>query len=282
MQVLYPCCCGLDIQKWLIVACRILPGDHGQPLKEIRTVSTMTSAILELADWLAEAGVTHVATESRGGYWKPVYNLLAERFTLLLVNAAHIKAVPGRKTDVKDAEWIADLLRHGLLSPSHAPPRPHRELRELTHYRTNLVQERAAEVNRLQKTLEGANLLAAVVSDLTARSAHPILTALVRGQTEAHELAGLAKGRLREKLPQLKQSLVESFGPHQRFLVAQQLTHIDDLEKSIQAVQEEIERRLQEPPPPLREEERPNEAGSQGAEASERAREGVAAVFRVA
>jgi len=274
MDVVYSRCCGLDLHKKSIVACRIGLTPIGDPVKEIRSFGTVTAAILALADWLAEAGVTHVAMESTGVYWKPVYNLLEDRFSLLLVNAAHIKAVPGRKSDVKDAEWIADLLRHGLLSPSFVPPRAQRELRELTRYRTSLVQERAAEVNRLQKTLEGANIqLSAVVSDITGRSAHQILTALVRGQTEASALAQMARGRLRDKLPQLEAALVGSFGKHQRFLVAQQLAHLDDLEKSIQAVSQEIEQRLgEEPPPPKRSREEPpsREEDTAGGQAGER------------
>jgi transposase len=251
MDIVYPRCCGLDLHKKSIVACRIVPAPDGTPVKEVRTFATVTASILQLADWLAEVEVTHVAMESTGVYWKPVYNLLEDRFTLLLVNAAHIKAVPGRKSDLKDAAWIADLLRHGLLKASFVPPRAQRELRELTRYRTSLVQERAAEVNRLQKTLEGANIkLAAVVSDLTGRSAHEILVALVHGQTEASVLAQMARGRLREKRGPLEAALVGSFGTHQRFLVSQQLAHLEDLEKSIQAVSQEIERRLGEEPPP--------------------------------
>lgn len=251
MEVVHPRCCGLDVHKKSIVACRLTSREAGLPEKEIRSFATTTRAILELADWLAEGQVTHVALESTGVYWKPIYNLLEERFTLLLVNAAHIKHVPGRKTDKKDAEWIADLLRHGLLQASFVPPRPQRELRELTRYRTSLIQERSAEVNRLQKTLEGANIkLCSVVSDVMGLSARQILAALVAGQTDRVELAELAKGRLRDKLPQLQEALLGSFGAHQRFLVGQQLAHLEDLEKSLAAVSAEIERRLSTPPEP--------------------------------
>ncbi len=251
MEVVHPRCCGLDVHKKSIVACRLTSREAGTPEKEIRSFATTTRAILELADWLTDAKVTHVAMESTGVYWKPIYNLLEESFQLLLVNAAHIKHVPGRKTDKKDAEWIADLLRHGLLSASFVPPRPQRELRELTRYRTSLIQERAAEVNRLQKTLEGANIkLASVVSDVMGLSARQILASLVSGQTDRAQLADLAKGRLREKLPQLQEAVWGSFGAHQRFLVGQQLAHIDDLEKSLAAVGAEIERRLATPPEP--------------------------------
>jgi transposase len=171
--------------------------------------------------------------------------VLEDQFTLLLVNARHIKAVPGRKTDVRDCEWIADLLRHGLLRPSFVPDRPQRELRELTRYRTALVDERAAEVNRLHKTLEGANIkLAAVATDPLGVSGRQILEALVAGTTDAATLAALAKGRLRTKLPQLEQALVGRVGAHQRFLVARQLAHIDFLDAQIVEVSAEIAERL--------------------------------------
>src|SRR3954467_3623399 len=162
LDVVHERCCGLDVHKRTVVACVIAPDG-----REVRTFGTMTDDLEALAGWLAERRVTQVAMESTGVFWKPIYNVL-ETFELdvLVVNAQHIKAVPGRKTDVRDAEWIADLLRHGLLRPSFVPPRPQREFRELTRYRTTLVRERSAEVNRLQKTLEGANIkLAAVASN---------------------------------------------------------------------------------------------------------------------
>src|SRR5918997_1882387 len=162
----------------------------------------MTDELLQLADWLAAAGCTHVAMESTGVYWKPIYNLLEDTITLLLANARHMKAVPGRKTDVRDCEWIADLLRHGLLRGSYVPDRPQRELRELTRYRTSLVRERTAEANRLQATLEGANVkLASVATDILGKSGRAMLHALVGGATDAAALAELAQGRLRKKLP---------------------------------------------------------------------------------
>jgi transposase len=205
----------------------------------------MTADLLTLSDWLAAAGCTHVAMESTGVFWKPIYNLLEGSFALLVVNAQHIKAVPGRKTDVRDAEWIADLLRHGLLRPSFIPDRPQRELRELTRYRTTLIQERAHEVNRLQKVLEGANIkLSAVATDILGKSGREILEALVGGTRDSAALAQLARGRLREKLPQLEQALVGQFGPHQRFLIAQQLAHIDFLEASLERISAEIAERV--------------------------------------
>jgi len=246
MDVLYERCCGLDLHKRTVVACRVVPGPDGSPQKEIRTFGTMTTDLLALADWLGAAGVTHVAMESTGVYWKPVYNLLEDQFTLLLVNAQHVKAVPGRKTDVRDCEWLADLLRHGLLRASFVPARPQRELRELTRYRTALVQERSAESNRLQKTLEGANIkLTAVASSIRGQSARAMLAALVAGVAEPATLAELARGRLREKRAALEQALQGSFGAHQRFLVAQQLAHLDALDEAITQVSTEIAARLQ-------------------------------------
>ncbi len=154
MQIIHRCCCGLDVHKKLIVACLISFNEAGSPQKEIRYFTTMTKDILALADWLTSVGCTHVAMESTGVYWRPIWNLLEGQFELLLVNAQHIKAVPGRKTDTKDAEWIADLLQHGLLRASFVPPAPQRRLRELTRYRSTLLAERARLVNRLHKVLE--------------------------------------------------------------------------------------------------------------------------------
>jgi transposase len=251
MDVVYSHCAGLDVHKKTVVACRVTPGPKGKPAKEIRTFTTMTCDLLALSDWLAQGGVTHVAMESTGVYWKPLYNLLEGSFTLLLVNAAHIKQVPGRKSDVRDCEWIADLLRHGLLKPSFVPDRFQRELRELTRYRTALVRERAAEQNRLQKTLEGANIkLAGVASDLLGVSARQMLAALCAGQTDAAAMAQLAKGRLREKIPQLERALVGDFQPHQRFLVAQQLAHIDYLEELVTQISGEVAQRVGPPAAP--------------------------------
>lgn len=246
MDVVYSRCCGLDVHKRTVVACLIVSEADGPPRKEIRTFETHTDDLLKLADWLSVEDVTHVAMEATGAYWKPVWNLLeGNNLTLLLVNAAHIKAVPGRKTDVHDSEWIADLLRHGLLRGSFVPDRPQRELRELTRYRTSLVRERSAEVNRLQKTLEGANIkLASVATDVLGRSGREMLHALVEGSADPTILAQLAKGKLREKIPQLERALVGRFGPHQRFLLAQQLAHIDFLDETIEQVSREIAERL--------------------------------------
>jgi transposase len=245
MQVVYERCCGLDVHKTSVVACLLIAAGDGRSRKEVRTFGTMTADILALGDWLTAARCTHVAMESTGVYWKPIWNLLEDAFTLLLVNARHMKAVPGRKTDVRDSEWIADLLQHGLLRASFVPPRPQRELRELVRYRTTLVRERAAEVNRLQKTLEGANIkLAAVATDITGKSGRAILAALVAGTTAPATLAELAQGRLRAKLAQLERALVGRMAPHQRFLLAQQLAHVDFLEETIARVSTEVTERL--------------------------------------
>jgi transposase len=245
MQVVYERCCGLDVHKATVVACRITPGADGQPTKAIRTFGTMTADLLALGDWLAEAGCTHVALESSGVYWKPLYNLLEDRFALRLVNAQHIKAVPGRKTDVKDCEWLADLLRHGLLRASFVPARPARERRELTRYRTSLIRERSAAVNRLHKTLEGGNLkLGAVASDVLGVSGREMLTARLGGTPDPTALAALARGQLRAQLPELERALAGSCGPHQRFLLARQLAHIDYLDEGSAQVSAEIAERL--------------------------------------
>lgn len=245
MDVVYERCCGLDVHKKLVVACVVVPGPDGRPTRQVRRFDAMTDDLLALADWLGGQGVTHVAMESTGVYWQPVWNLLEERFTLLLANARHIKAVPGRKTDVRDCEWLADLLRHGLIQGSFVPDRPTRELRELTRYRTSLIEERAAEVNRLQKTLEGANIkLAAVASNVVGVSGREILAALVGGTTDAAALAELARGRLRAKLPELERALSGRVSAHQRFLVARQLAHVDDLDELIAQVSAEIAERL--------------------------------------
>jgi transposase len=245
MEVVFSRCCGLDVHKKLVVACLFLLGPAGQLVKEIRTFSTMTDDLLHLADWLRQAGCTHVAMESTGVYWKPVYNLLEGQFELVLVNPQHFKQVPGRKSDVRDCEWLATLLRHGLVRGSFVPEKPQRELRELTRYRTALVNERTAEVNRLQKTLEGANIkLAAVASDVTGVSARQMLTALVGGETDPTVLAEMAKGRLKEKIPLLERALRGQFGAHQRFLVEQQLAHLDDLDARIAAVSARIAAQL--------------------------------------
>jgi transposase len=245
VDVVYERCCGLDIHKASVTACLITPGPDGQPQKEIRTFGTMTDDLLALADWLRERQCRRVGVEATGSYWKPLWNLLEDEFDLVLVNARHMKAVPGRKTDVKDCEWLADLLRHGLLRASFVPDRAQRELRELTRYRTALVRERAAELNRLHKTLEGANLkLGSVTSKVLGVSTRQMLEALLAGTTDPAVLADLAKGKLRAKLPALERALHGTPGLHQHFLLAHQLVHLDFLEEQIAQVSAAIAERL--------------------------------------
>jgi transposase len=245
MQVIYARCAGLDVHKKTIVVCILLTQATGAVQKIIRTFSTMTADLLALDEWLSSLQVEHLALESTGVYWHPVYNLLEEGRTIILVNPQHMRAVPGRKTDVKDAEWLADLLRHGLLKASFIPPQPIRTLRELTRYRKTLTQERTQEVNRLQKVLEGANIkLAAVATDVLGKSGRAMLDAIVAGSQDADLLAELARGRLRAKLPDLRLALEGHVQPHHRFLLTRILAHIDFLEESLQQIQKEIEQQL--------------------------------------
>jgi transposase len=248
MDVLYPHCCGLDVHKREVVACLVVPGADGRATQTIRRCWTMTEDLEALADWLREAGCVQVAMESTGVYWQPVWNILEEvgGFELLLVNARHVKIVPGRKTDVNDAEWLADLVRHGLVRGSYVPDRAQRELRELTRYRTELLEERTAHVNRLQKTLETANIkLAAVATDVLGVSCRAILAALVDPEqtVTAADLAELARGRLRTKLPDLQRALIGRLRPHHRFMLAELLVMIDTLDARIDAISTEITER---------------------------------------
>src|SRR5213076_2416102 len=205
--------------------------------KQIRAFGTTTRELLALSQWLQGEGCTHVAMESTGVYWKPVYAVLEGTFELIVANAQHIKNVPGRKTDVKDAEWIADLLLHGLLRPSFVPPKPIRELRDLTRYRRKLVESRSAERNRLLKVLETANIkLASVASDAFGVSGMQMLTALAEGKATPAEMAELAKGRLREKIPQLEPALEGRMEEHHRYLLKLQLRRMRDLDQDLAEV----------------------------------------------
>ncbi len=234
MDVTYTHCAGLDVHKKTVVCCCFTQGADGAVLHETRTFGTMTPDLLALSDWLTSIRITHVAMEATGEFWKPVYNLLEASFVVLVVNAQHIKNVPGRKTDVKDAAWIADLLRHGLLRGSFIPPLPQRDLRDLTRQRTNLIQQRAMVVNHLQKVLEWANLkLAAVASNVVGVSARAMLTALVEGEVDSAVLAELAQGRLRTKRDALEQALTGMVRDHHRFLLANHLTHLDFLDEQV-------------------------------------------------
>lgn len=245
MEVTYQRCCGLDVHKKMVVACLSIVGSEGERHKEIRTFSTMTKELLAMLDWLQAAGCTHLAMESTGSFWKPIYNLLEGALQILVVNAYHLKAVPGRKTDVRDSEWICDLLQHGLLKASFIPSAPQRELREVTRYRTSLTEERARLVNRIQKVLEDTNLkLSAVITDLTGVSARAILAQLLAGERDATKLAELARGRLRNKRAELEQALTGQLKAHHQFMLTEQLSHLDYLDEAIEHLNTEIEQRL--------------------------------------
>jgi transposase len=235
-------CAGLDVHKATIAACVRVSGQPGGRAQHVETFGTTAAALLGLRDWLEAHGVTHVAMESTGVYWKPVYYVLEQRFTCLVVNAAHLKHVPGRKTDVQDCVWIAQVLEHGLLRGSFVPPAPIRELRDLTRYRKSLIQDRTRAANRLHKVLEDAGIkLATVASDILGVSGRAMLAALVDGTTDAAVLADLARGRLRAKLPALREALAGRFRGHHAFLVSQLLAHLDYLDEAVGGLSERVE-----------------------------------------
>jgi len=234
MQPLYRCCAGLDVHKDTVVACVRRLDERGEAQEQVRTFGTMTESLLSLADWLAQEGVTHAAMESTGVYWKPVYHLLEDQFELLLVNAQHIKQVPGRKTDVKDCIWIAQLLQHGLLKASLVPPPFQRELRDLTRQRSQLIGESARVTQRIHKVLEDANIkLASVATDVMGASGRDMLRALIAGQTDVKELAKLARGRMKAKTPALRKALFGRVTDHHRFLLRMHVDHYEQLEALI-------------------------------------------------
>ncbi len=241
MQVLYERCAGCDIHKKMVTVHVVVP-EGG----ETRTYGTTTTALLELVEWLLACRVTHVAMESTGVYWKPLYNLLeATGLTVFVVNAAHMKAVPGRKTDVQDAVWICDLMQHGLLKASFIPARPQRELRELVRYRISLIQERADEANRIQKVLEGGNIkLGSVVSEILGKSGRAILAAITAGISTPDELATMADSRLRATREELVEALQGRLTDHQRMLLRMQLDHVRYLDQQIEALDAEVTQRL--------------------------------------
>ena len=237
MRPIHERCCGLDVHKKSVVASRLTPEGS-----QTRAFGTMTDELIRLREWLLEGGVTHVAMESTGVYWKPVFNLLEDwGMELLVVNARHVKAVPGRKTDVKDAEWLAELLQHGLLKASFIPDRESRERRELVRYRRSLVEQRAHLVQRIQKLLEGANIkLGDVASDVMGVSGRAMLQALAEGVDDPAAVAGMAKTALRNKLPELERALTGSVGHHQRFLLRSQFRLMKSLETEIATLDEEV------------------------------------------
>ena len=253
MRIIHRIVAGLDVHKKTVVATRMQVNEEERLVWETKTFGTMTQDLLALLDWLAEWECTHVAMESTGDYWKPVFNVLEGTFEVYLVNAQHVKHVPGRKTDVTDSEWLAELMLHGLLRPSFIPPKPQRALRDLTRYRTKLVQERSRTVNRVQKLLEGANIkLGSVASDVMGVSGQAMMAELCKGQMSAQEMAQLARGALRNKIPELEQALTGVVEAHHRFLLGKQLAHIDFLDEQVADISAEIARQLEEMSAPPR------------------------------
>jgi transposase len=245
MQVVYERCCGLDIHLKTVVGCRLLTQQKGNVEKSIRTFATTTGGLIELDHWLTEGQVEQVALESTGIYWRPIFNLLEGHYEIFLVNPQHMHAIPGHKTDVKDSEWIADLLRHGLLKASFIPPKAIRELRDLVRTHTHLIQERSRHINRIHKILETANIkLGSVVSDVLGKSARLMLEALIAGKNDPLELAKLAHGRMRPKIALLQQALQGQLEAHHRFLLAQTLAQLDFLKLRVGLLEQEVAQRL--------------------------------------
>jgi transposase len=242
MQLLYPHCAGLDVHKDSIFACVRHLGDDGKARDTVRSFPTTSRGLLTLGDWLAAEGVTDAAMESTGVYWKPVWNLLEDRVKLMLVNAQHIKQVSGRKTDVKDSQWIAQLLQHGLLKPSFVPDRPQRQLRDLTRQRAQLTGDMARVANRIQQVLEDANIkLGSVASDVLGASGRDMLQALIAGTADPATIAQLARGRMRPKIPLLTEALTGRVNDHHRFMLKMLLEQVEQLEKQIEAFDKRIE-----------------------------------------
>jgi transposase len=245
MEILYPRCAGLDVHKQSVMACVLTPGPQAEPNKEIQEFGTTTGELRRLGDWLRANGVTHAAMESTGVYWKPVFNILESACALILVNARHIKQVPGRKTDKADCAWIASLLRHGLLTASFVPEPDVRQLRDLCRMRTTLVRECVQVGNRLRKVLEDANIkLDSVASDTLGVSGRAMIRALIEGRGEPGELASLARGRLRAKLPELTSALEGQVTAHHRFLLRELMRQLEFLEQEVARFEEEIERQM--------------------------------------
>jgi len=246
MQTLVERGCGLDVHQATVVACLLQVRQDGRVQKQMRTFGSTTRELVSLREWLRTEGCTHVAMESTGVYWKPVYAILEGAFEIVVANAQQVKKVPGRKTDVKDAEWIADLLCHGLLRSSFVPPKPIRELRDLTRYRRKLVESQAAERNRLLKLLESANIkLSSVATDVFGVSGRLMLKALVEGKASLAEMAELAKGKLRNKIPQLQLALEGKLEEHHRFLLQLQQDRLDAAERDLSTLEQRIRQKLE-------------------------------------
>jgi transposase len=245
MEVIAERCAGLDVHQATVVACVLVAGPRGRAKKEVRTFGTVTRELAALRDWLVERGVSHVGMESTGVYWVPVYRMLEGHVDLVVGNATHMRSLPGRKTDVKDAEWIADLVRHGMIRRSFVPPPAIRELRELTRYRRKLTQDEARERNRIQKLLETAGIkLASVASDVFGVSGRAMLAALVEGTTDPTTLAKNAKGTLRKKVPVLIEALEGRFEEGHRFLLRLELERLADHERALKTLDEHIATKL--------------------------------------
>lgn len=238
--------CGIDVHKKTIKACLMTGQPHEKPQSTIKTFSTMTRDLLACRDWLIAEGCTHVAMESTGVYWKPIFNILEDSMEVILANARNVKNVPGKKTDVKDCQWIAQLLRHGLIEGSFIPPKPIRQLRDLTRYRQQLIYQRSSEINRLQKFLEDANVkLSSVVTDITGVSAQEMIQHLIQEDMTSQEMAQLAKGRLRNKIEQLEQSLEGYLSDHHRLILRLSLQMIASYNEAIEKLNNEIDQRLE-------------------------------------
>jgi transposase len=246
MQTLVERGCGLDVHQATVVACLLIVSANGNVRKQMRTFGTTTRELLSMRTWLLSEGCTHIAMESTGVYWKPVFAILEGELEIVVANAQHVKKVPGRKSDVKDAEWLAELLCHGLLRPSFVPPKPIRELRDLTRYRRKLVESQTAERNRLLKLLETANIkLSSVVCDVFGVSGQLMLQALLKGEASPPEMAQLAKGRLRKRIADLEPALEGKLQPHHRFLLKLQLDRLQAVEEDLTTLEQHIQEKLQ-------------------------------------
>lgn len=243
LKVFYKCCCGIDVHRSIIKANLRRTGVKGKKdIDEVRKFGTMTRDLLALSDWLKEAGCTHIAIESTGVFWKPVYNILGVNFKVILVNARHYRGVPGHKTDAKDCRWLCELLQHGLLKASFIPPQPIRELRDLTRQRRRLIQEMSAAVNRIHKVLQDANIkLSSVLTDIMGKSGQEMLEHLIKGETDAVKIANCAHGRMKEKVEQLTYALEGKVTPHHRFMLSKHMKQIRFLEEMVQEFNQQID-----------------------------------------
>lgn len=245
MELMHPHCAGLDVHKDSVYACVRHMSPDGKVRQEVRSFGTSTRDLLALSDWLAQEQVTHVAMESTGVYWKPIWNVLEDTFSVMVVNAHHIKQVPGRKTDVKDCQWIAQLLQFGLMRASFIPDRPLRELRDLTRQRAQLIQEKSRVANRVQKVLEDANIkLGSVASDVLGVSGRQMIQALIDGAKTPEQMADLSRGRLRDKIPQLREALRGKVTPHHRFMLRKLMEQVKHLEGQVEAFDTQVEETL--------------------------------------